>query len=188
MPDQEPYQIVSCGRLFRGKGHQDLISAIGQLRANGVLAKLTIFGEGPHRGELEQLIQSLKLTKMVRLAGAVSEEQIREFYEISHLFSLASSSHIEAIPVAIMEAMSMQLPVVATHSGGVAELVRDGIDGILVQPYQPEKLATAIQSILQNPHLALRMGKSGSERIVKDFRSQRSAEIIINRIKSKQTV
>jgi len=172
----EPWRIVSCGRLHRAKGHQDLIEALGLLRDRGVKATLTVLGEGPAHQMLEERIRDLKLEQQAKLRGAVSEAEVRDALAESHLFALAS--HDEAIGVATMEAMAMGLPVVVTDVGGVRELVHDGIDGLLVAPKSPNRIAQAIEKIVANPECAKIMGMAGARRVKQHFGSDRSARII----------
>lgn len=169
-------RIVTCGRLDFRKGHQDLIRAVCSAQSEGLRVALTILGEGPARADLEALIASLGAESSVTLRGAVSEGEVRAELESSHLFSLAS--HEEAIGVATMEAMGMGLPVVVTGVGGVAELVRDGVDGLLVPPQDPDALCRALVRLLRDPDLCQRMGTAGAQRVHESFGSDRSARIM----------
>lgn len=173
--------IFSCGRLNRCKGHADLITAIDLLRKRGFNANLQIAGEDEqggsgYRQELEKLIEQLGLKHCVTLLGAVSEDIVNESLEKAHVFALASLH--EPLGVAIMEAMAMEMPVVVTGSGGVKELVDDGIDGLLVEPEAPEQLADAIVNILQNPELALSLSQESRKKIIAKFSHRRSAETL----------
>lgn len=177
----EPCCLASCGRLHRGKGFADLIQAVHLLHNHAKLpVRLRILGEGPARAELERLIHELRLDQVVDLIGAVPEECVRDTLEASHVFVLAS--HSEAIGVATMEAMAMSLPVVVTHVGGVAELVRDGVDGLLVPPKNPRAMAEAIQRLLGDPGLSARMGQAGAKRVRESFGSHVSAGVIAARL------
>ena len=100
----------------------------------------------PHGFTLESLIRDNQLESIVSLRGAVGETDVRNNLENSHVFVLGS--YDEAIGVATMEAMAMGLPVVVTNVGGVPELVRADIDGLLVQPGQPQHMADAIVRVL----------------------------------------
>lgn len=173
-------RLVSCGRLDPNKGHADLITAIADLRAHGHNATLTILGEGPARADLEALTRSLHLSQHVALPGATSEQGVIAALESSHLFALAS--HDEAIGVATMEAMSMGLPVIATRVGGVPDLVRDGVDGLLVPPRDPAAIAAAVESVASNPNRAAEMGRSGAARIRESFSSRVSAAALVHRL------
>jgi glycosyltransferase involved in cell wall biosynthesis len=105
--------------------------------------------------------------------GAVSEDVVKKELESSHVFALAS--HHEPLGVAIMEAMAMGMPVVATDSGGVPELIDDGVEGLLLPPQDPERLSDALLRIAREPELAERLGKSAHLKVETHFRSNRSA-------------
>lgn len=171
--------IVTCGRLHPGKGHQELIRAVDLLIKRGHDVELQLLGEGPARPMLEGLISDLGLAGRATLRGAVSESGVRDSLEKAQVFALGS--HDEAIGVATMEAMAMGLPVVVTRVGGVPELVRDGLDGLLVPPKEPVAMADAIERVLGDPAAASRMGASGEQRVREKFGSGVSAAVIARR-------
>jgi glycosyltransferase involved in cell wall biosynthesis len=178
-----PLKLVSCGRLNAGKGHQDLLAAIALLRTRGMLVTLRICGEDDLGGDgyrrvLERQIEALDLTHCVTLLGAVDEAVVRRELGDAHVFVLAS--HAEAIGVAYMEAMAMAMPVVGTRVGGVPDLIKDGEDGILVPPANPELLAAAIERIAADATLALQLAKAARAKVEKSFGSERSAKAVID--------
>ncbi|MFN7292250.1 MAG: exopolysaccharide biosynthesis GT4 family glycosyltransferase EpsE [Pirellula sp.] len=182
----EPWKLVSCGRLHRGKGHQDVIRAVAMIHESGQPVHLTILGEGPERENLQQLIKDLRAETLVTLAGSVSEIQVRDTLAASHLFVLGS--HDEAIGVATMEAMAMGLPVVVTDVGGVKELVRDGVDGWLTSPQDTESMASIIQEVLKDSEETKRFSESAEKRIHEQFTSDRSATLIKENLSMKSQV
>lgn len=179
-PDQV-CKIFSCGRLNPVKGHADLIRAIGLLQQRGLNVQLEIAGEDEQGGtgyhqELDRLIQELGLSDRVKLLGAVSEARIRQGLESAHLFALASLN--EGVPVAVMEAMAMEVPIVVTNVGGTWELVNNGVDGILVEAENAEVMADAIAKVLQDPELALRLSQASRQKVSTQFHHRRSAEVL----------
>ena len=179
-----PFNVFSCGRLNPCKGHDDLIRAIRLIRRNGIDARLRIAGADDlalgHRAQLDALITQLDLTDAVNLLGAVSEARVKEELERAHAFSLASLQ--EPLGVAIMEAMSMELPVVVTGGGGVRELVDDLVDGLLVEPQNPHQLAAKLLELAHNPDLAARLAKAARQKIENSFQSNQSAKQLATRI------
>lgn len=178
-------RVVSCGRLNRVKGHQDLIAAVHALRLKGHDVVLTIAGEDDAGGsgfrlEIEALIARLGLGDVVTLLGAVSEPEVRQALLSAHVFALASWH--EPLGVALMEAMACELPTIGTAAGGVAELITDGEDGVLVAPQAPEAMAAAILRVAQDPALARRLGQAGRARIVAKFGAAAGAETLIRLI------
>lgn len=176
-----PVRLFSCGRLNPCKGHQNLIAAVGQLRRQGLDVRLVIAGEDDDGGSgyrhvLEALVRSLDLGSAVTLIGAVSEETVQQHLQQAHAFALASSE--EPLGVAIMEAMAMAVPAIATDAGGVPELIENGVDGLLVPPGDVEALAAAIAHLLQDAALAQRLSSAGPQKIAAKFSSRRSASAI----------
>jgi colanic acid/amylovoran biosynthesis glycosyltransferase len=84
----------------------------------------------------------------------------------------------EGVPVAVMEAMAMEVPTVVTNVGGTSELVDDGADAVLVQSEKPEEMADTIAQVLQNPELALRLSQESRKKIIAKFSHGRSAETL----------
>jgi len=179
--EQQVCRIFSCGRLNPVKGHNYLLKTVEMLQQRGVKVHLKIAGEDEQGGTgyhqtLTHLIQSMKLEDSVELLGAVSQDRIRQELENAHIFALAS--HNEGIPVAVMEAMAMEVPVVVTDVGGNAELIQSGVDGALVPDQDPTAMADAIDNILKQPDLAQRLSHASRQKIATKFHDRRSAEII----------
>lgn len=182
---EAPFRIYACGRLNLGKGYPFLLEAIAHLRQQGLPVSLQIAGEDEqggtgHRKMLEQLIQDYHLSECVTLLGAVSEERNHQGYAEAHLFALASLE--EGISVAVMEAMAMELPVVMTNVGGMAELIDDQVDGLLVPAQDAAALAAAILRVMQDSTLAFRLSQAARSKVVTKFHHQRSAEVLVQEL------
>jgi glycosyltransferase involved in cell wall biosynthesis len=177
---QGPFRIFSCGRLNPCKGHDDLIAAIALLRDRGIDAQLEIAGADDSLGRYQPMlgkeIAELKLSERVKLLGAVSEERVREGLEKSHVFALASLH--EPLGVAIMEAMAMEMPVVATRAGGVPELIDERIDGILVEPRNRQDLARGLETVARDADLARKLAAAAREKVTRSFQSDQSAKVL----------
>ncbi|MGR3619953.1 MAG: exopolysaccharide biosynthesis GT4 family glycosyltransferase EpsE, partial [Roseovarius sp.] len=129
--DGEALRIFSCGRLNIVKGHQDLMEAVKLLRDRGRDVTLAIAGEDDaggtgYRHVLEAKIGELALHDHVRLLGPIDAGAVKREIQRAHVFALASWH--EPLGVALMEAMSCGIPTIGTDAGGVAELIRDGVD------------------------------------------------------------
>jgi glycosyltransferase involved in cell wall biosynthesis len=183
----EPYRgegslnLFSCGRLNPAKGYVYLLSAIKSLLEQGVDVSLTIAGEDEQGGSgyrrvLEKQIQEQGLGKSVILLGPVSEEAVRECLELTHAFVLASTA--EPLGVVLMEAMAMNVPVIATNAGGVPELVSAGEDGLLIPPTNVHALVDAILELAGNPELTTCFSRVARTKIVESFSHRRSAQVI----------
>ncbi|MBA4265115.1 MAG: colanic acid biosynthesis glycosyltransferase WcaL [Comamonadaceae bacterium] len=181
----EAVRLFSCGRLNMTKGHQDLLVAVRLLRDQGLEVTLDIAGEDDmggtgYRRELEMRISELALQDHVRLLGAIDANAVKEHLLAAHFFVLVSWQ--EAIGVAFMEAMSCEVPTLGTDVGGVAELITSGHDGILVQPKDPQALASNIVSLVDDPSHCIALGERGRARVMEAFHSGRGAETLLQEV------
>lgn len=163
-PPPSERRIVNVGRLDPSKGHLFLIQAAGRLAAEGMEFELTLVGDGSLRKELERLIEKLNLQKHVRLAGWMSNQQVRE--EILRSRAMVLPSFAEGLPLVIMEALALHRPVLSTYVAGIPELVEPGICGWLVPPGSTDSLAVALREVLNAPVQRLaEMGRAGAARV-----------------------
>lgn len=154
----ESKTIVSVGSLTAKKGHRDLIEAVSRSED----WQLVIVGEGEQRAELEALIEEKHLAERVSLVGLRTEKEVAALMIEADIFALAcvetSSGNRDGIPVALIEAMAMGLPVVTTDAGAIEELVAGA--GVVVPQRNPASLADAFE-MLQDPEERLRFGRLG---------------------------
>ena len=137
--------IGSVGRLDTQKGYDYLIRAARVVVHRNPGVRVAIAGDGPLRVQLQRQIDSLGLSQQVRLCGF--REDVSNFISALDLF--VSSSRWEGLPIAVVEAMLLGRPVVATDVGGVSEVARTGETGYLVPPNDPLGLADAILAALE---------------------------------------
>lgn len=180
-----PLKLFSCARLNPVKGHRELISAVARLRTEGLAVRLVIAGEDDQGGEGFRSVVAAHITALglggeVVLLGAVGEAEVRRQLLEAHMFVLASWH--EPLGVAYMEAMSCGLPVIGTAAGGVAELIREGVDGVLVPPRNVEELVAAIRALARDPARCRALGTAGRSRIEAGFSAQRGAETLLRAI------
>lgn len=166
-------RVLSVGRLIQLKGQAVLLEAVAELARRGVDVEATFVGDGPMRGALERLAGQRGLREQVTFAGSIGQDVIRDYYAEADLFCL--SSFAEGLPVVLMEAMAMRLPVVATRIMGIPELVEDGVTGLLVPPARADLLAVAIERVASDPELRRRMGAAGRRRVATEFDVHESA-------------
>ena len=166
-------RLLSVGRLAQVKGHGVLLEALAEMRARGSSATAAIVGDGPKRADIEQLARRLGLAGAVTFTGPVGQDEIDRHYEEADVLVVASFA--EGIPVVLMEAMAHRLPVVATRVMGVAELVRDGENGLLVRPGRADQLAAALERLAADPELRARLGEEGRRTVESEFDVDASA-------------
>jgi len=157
--------IASLGRLSLEKGHADLIAAVDRVVRSGKKISLVLIGDGPERPNLVQQITTLGLQETIFLPGYIQEPQ-RLFEEID---LMVLPSHTEGLPNAALEALLMEVPVLATRVGGTPEVITDGKTGRLVSAYSPDELASGILEFLSCPELWKRMAIEGKEMVKKNF-------------------
>jgi len=138
--------ILLVGRFSREKDHLTLLSALADLRQSGRIPdpRLVLVGDGPERPQIEQAIHKLGLGGVVILTGQVPSAE--PYYGIAHAAVLSSLS--EGSPNALLEAMAVGIPIVATRVGGIPEIVRDGESALLVSPRDRIGMARALEQVL----------------------------------------
>lgn len=157
--------IASIGRLSIEKGHADLINAIDLVKRRGRDVSLVLIGDGPERPKLIQQINALGLQGTVHLPGYMQEPQ--RFLEEVDLMVLPS--HTEGLPNAALEALLMEVPVLATRVGGTPEVITDGETGRLVPSHSPKALAEAILEFIAEPEVWMRMARRGKGMVESNF-------------------
>jgi glycosyltransferase involved in cell wall biosynthesis len=168
----DTFELICVGRLVPAKGHHILIAALHRLVQEGRRVRLRIVGEGGDRASLEKMVEERGLRDHVIFEGAVNQDRIRDLYQQADLFVLASFA--EGIPVVLMEAMAMEIPCVTTFITGIPELIRDGIDGLLIQPSDDEAMAKAIARLTDDARLRRGLGEKGRERVRDKYDLQRN--------------
>jgi colanic acid/amylovoran biosynthesis glycosyltransferase len=162
-----PVEIVCVGRLVSAKGQHVLLAAFRRLVVEGHNVRLRLVGDGPDRVSLEAMAARDELKGLVIFEGAVEPDRVRSFLEAADIFALPSFA--EGIPVALMEAMAMEIPCVSTAITGIPELIRSDIDGILVGPANEDQLAAALARLIENPDLREQLGRAGRRRVKENF-------------------
>jgi glycosyltransferase involved in cell wall biosynthesis len=163
----QPFEVCCVGRLTPFKAQHVLLDSVHRLIRQGRNVRLRLVGDGPDRPSLEARIAKLGLRGSVFVEGWKDQAEVREFYKRADAFALASSS--EGVPVVLMEAMVMQIPCVATRITGVPELIRDGIDGLLVTPSDPEELAAVIARLMDDAVLRRKLAQAGRIRVQEKY-------------------
>jgi glycosyltransferase involved in cell wall biosynthesis len=184
----EPGRIVCVCRLSPKKGLDVAIRACAKLRENNIKFQFEIAGDGPQRRALEDLIEKLNLADHVKLLGARPNDQLTELFSRASVFLMpcvkTPNGDMDGIPVAMMEAMACEVPVVSTAISGIPELVKDGITGRLAPEKDVDALAQILQELLGDMSKIEQFGKAGRERVLTDFCISENAEKLRELIKS----
>ena len=167
-------RLVCVARLSSEKGHHGLLRALARLRDLAPAPRVRLVGDGPMRADLEAQARELGLADSVEFLGARSEDEVMEILSGADLFALASL--MEGLPVVLMEAMSLGLPVVAPRVAGIPELVGDEREGLLFHPSDWDGLTAQLRRLLSDADLRARLGAAGRARVAQDFAIERVVE------------
>ncbi|HLC41186.1 MAG TPA: glycosyltransferase, partial [Methylomirabilota bacterium] len=149
---QLAWPVLGSVAMFRGsKGHLDLLDAFALVRFRFPQAKLLFVGDGGRRPMVEAVARERELKDAVIFTGF--REDVAALLSAMDVFVLAST-RTEGVPQSLVQAMAMKVPVVATATGGIPEVVEDGKTGLLVKPRDPHALASALEASLGNPDAA----------------------------------
>lgn len=160
--DRKPdNRIVTVGRLYDYKNHAMLIRSFKKVAERYQDKTLVIYGDGPYKEETETLIEKLGLKGKVILAGDVLDVALK--IKDAAIFALPSDT--EGMPNALMEAMALELPCIATDCpcGGPKTLIEDGVNGFLCAVNDDNAMAEKMFTLIENPKLAKQIGKKAGE-------------------------
>jgi colanic acid/amylovoran biosynthesis glycosyltransferase len=161
------FQIVCVGRLMARKGQAVLLAATAKLLERGQRVHLSLIGDGPDRQALEIEAARLNIRGDVTFHGWINQGRIREFLEQADVFVLPSFA--EGVPVSLMEAMAMEIPCISTFIAGIPELIHSGENGILTPASDAGMLAAAIETLIDDPALRIRLARAGRRTVVESY-------------------
>jgi glycosyltransferase involved in cell wall biosynthesis len=174
-----PLRLICVARFEEVKGHATLVEACRILRGRGVAFECRLIGDGPLEAAIRKQCAEAGLEGAIRFDGALAHDEVARRLAQSDVAVLATvpsrSGKREGIPNVLKEAMACELPVVASASGGIPELVEDGSCGFLLPPGDTAALAGALERLAADPELRRRLGRAGRERVLADFDLRRSA-------------
>lgn len=162
--------VVGTVAVFRAqKRLQDWLEAARHMRARHADSRFLLVGDGPLREELLRHTAELGLEDVVHFAGL--QDDVRPYIVAMDVYLM--SSLFEGLPLALLEAMSMECPVVSTAVGGIPEVIRDGHNGFLVEPGNPELLAHVVGQVLSSPETLRQCGQRARTTVVEQFSMRR---------------
>jgi colanic acid/amylovoran biosynthesis glycosyltransferase len=166
-------RIVCVGRLVPLKGQLVLLEALADVIRRGAGAHLELIGAGPMRGALEDAVRDLGLDDHVEIAGALAHPRVIARIRSADILCLPSFA--EGVPIVLMEAMALGVPVLTTRVMGIPELVEDGVSGLLVAPGSAAELAAALERLILDPGLRDALGRAARDRVDAEFDLRTSA-------------
>lgn len=167
IPEREVLHIISVGRLHPAKGQLILLNAFRELLRRGHKVRLSIVGGGEGLDALRDFMRRNHLEGAVTLHGALSHPATRELLGTADLFVLPSFA--EGVPVALMEAMSMEIACISTYVAGIPELIESGEQGLLVPPSSVHDLTAAMAWLLSDHERRKTMAIEGRRKVLSSY-------------------
>lgn len=164
-PSDGCIRIATTGRLVEKKGIEYAIKAVAKQTKITPNIEYNIIGDGELKENLQQLVEELNISKVVKILGWKNQRELIEILDNSHIFiapSIAAKNGDRDAPINVLkEAMAMGLPVISTYHGGIPELVEDGVSGFLVPERDADTLAEKLNYLIDRPEQWESMGKAG---------------------------
>ncbi len=161
------YRMLFIGRVVKLKGVQYIIDVLGNVKDKHPEAKLLVGGSGEYMDELKKQAKNLGVEDKVIFLGHLGKRQVKEQLVNCDLFLLPSMS--EGRPIVLIEAMAMGKPMIASNVGAISDIVIDGKNGFLIDPYKIEQLKEKIIYCLENKEKTKKQAEKGNKEILKNF-------------------
>ncbi len=179
--------LLTVGRIIERKGHDMVIKSLKKIIKYVPNLTYLIVGAGPDADRLKKLINQLALRDYVKFTGAVDQNYLSAFFNISDAFIMParqlSNGDVEGFGIVYLEANLFGKPVIGGKSGGVPEAIIDGKTGILVKPEDTDEIADAAIKLLTDKAYANRLGMQGMHRVIDDFDWKKQTEKIMEILK-----
>ena len=177
--------ILSVGRFVEKKGFAYLVEACAKLKDMGVGFRCVIVGEKcDQSARIAAMVAELGLGDSVSLRGPMTQQELRKIYRQATLFALpclvTEDGDRDGIPNVLAEAMAMGVPVVSTPISGIPEMVRNGIEGLLVPQKDSQALANAIAKLINEPALRANLARAAREQICHCFDSRKTTQQLMD--------
>ncbi|MBC7130338.1 glycosyltransferase family 4 protein, partial [Candidatus Bathyarchaeota archaeon] len=171
--------VLYVGRLYSRKGLPTLISAMPSVVKKAGNVRFIISGKGFRDEErrLKDYVKKFGVEEKVVFLGYYPDEKLPSLYRAADIFAFPSI--YENMPFAVLEALASGLPVVTTKVGGIPEIIDDGRNGFLVEPFNSSKLADRLLYLVENPAVASEMGMAGRRTVEEKFNWKRIVKQVI---------
>lgn len=181
---QNPPQILCASQLVERKGVRYLIEACNILKDDGYNFHCRIAGNGEELSALKNLAESLGLRENIEFVGTYTLDDLLRYFKEADILVLpcvvAQNGDRDGIPIVLMEAMAVGVPVISTSVSGIPELIESGHDGLLVEEKDAQSLAEAIKTLLQNPDLRTQFSQNAYTKIHDEYNMDISVQKLID--------
>ena len=174
-------ELICVGRLSPEKGHAGLLVAVAALVGKGIPVRLTLVGHGPEEAALKARVHALEIDAHVDFAGVCDEAATLQAIAGSDILVLAS--FMEGLPIVLIEAMGLGVPVIASRVAGIPELVSDGETGLLFDPANWAQLAHVLERLCKDDSLRRELAVSAKLRVREEFCYPDAAKPLIERFR-----
>ncbi|MBT3378287.1 MAG: glycosyltransferase [Lentisphaerae bacterium] len=178
-------RVISVGRLSSEKGQLGLIKAFALARGRGMEAELVLVGDGPDRGLVESEIAAHHLQDCCHLRGSLAEQDCLAEIAQGDIFALPSL--MEGVPLVLMEAMVLNVPVIAPRIAGIPELVEDGVSGVLYDPADWEGLAQALADLAADIEKRKELTVAAQHKVLAEFVIHKAVDPLCEALRSATT-
>ena len=170
--DKKPI-VLFVGRLVLRKGLHFLLPAFKVLLDQNIQAKLIVVGNGPKKRSYLKQVRDLNLSKDVVFTGLIDDSTLKKIYYLSDVVAIPSLN--EPFGIVVLEAMAAKKPIVASNSGGIPEIIQNGINGQLIDPQDHSEFANAMKLYLEDKELSNQIGECNFKKVTEKFSWSKSA-------------
>ncbi|MEM5782469.1 MAG: glycosyltransferase family 4 protein [Candidatus Aenigmatarchaeota archaeon] len=178
--NKEDFLILSVARLEYNKGLDILLKAFSKVLRIFTKEnfKLVIVGEGPEKAYLKKLAEKLRITNLVVFTGFQPNEKVQLYYDAADIFVLPSRE--ESFGIVLLEAMAHKLPLIGADNGGIKDIIRPGMNGLLFKTGDVNSLISALIYLIKNEEERINMGNKGAHLVWLEYNSEKIYSILNN--------
>jgi glycosyltransferase involved in cell wall biosynthesis len=169
--------VLFVSRLIEDKGVYDLIDSIPKVLEEYNNVFFLFAGDGPEKEGMKSSCKEKGIEKAVRFTGHIGNKNLIKAFTCADIFVLPTY-HAEGMPMVILQALATGLPIISTRFGAIPDIIKDGINGFLIEPHAPEQISERILFLLRKEGLKSRMKKENIQLAKKEF----DTEIVLNKL------
>jgi len=177
------FLLMTSGSISKEKGHHIAVEALNKLLKENINLKLLIVGDGEYQASLSGLIDKFGLNDNVILTGFIPNKSISEYYNAADIY-LIPTLRAEGLPFALIEAMSIGLPIIASKVGGIPDVVGNGKEGLLINPGDTNDIVSKILTLLRDADLRRELGVKARRKVLNELNSENMVDKTLEIIES----